>query len=43
MKTLKNAFKLLVVMILLLNSVITTHAQTRIMVEHENNTSIYDK
>ena len=42
MKTLKNAFKLLVVIFLLLNSSITTHAQTRIMVEYENNTSIYD-
>jgi len=42
MKTLMNAFKVMVVIFLLLNSSITTHAQTRIMVEHENNTSIYD-
>jgi len=42
MKTLNNAFKLLVVLILMLNSAIITHAQTRIMVEHESNTSIYD-
>ncbi len=43
MKTLKNVFcGLVVVTILSLTSVVTTHAQTRIMVVYENNTSIYD-
>ena len=41
MMILKHTLKILGLNFLIIAS-LTTHAQTRIMVEHENNTSIYD-
>ena len=42
MKILNYKFNIQILILLSIPS-LTTHAQTRIMVEHENNTSIYDK
>ena len=41
MKILNYKFNIQILILLSIPS-LTTHAQTRIMVEHENNTSIYD-
>ena len=40
-KTLKHTFKIINFILLFITS-LTINAQTRIMVQHENNTSIYD-